>query len=151
MTKLDCTARKILVVDDEPDIREALRLRLISEGYDVTACERGIDATILLLEHQRDGQCFDVVILDCSLPYYDGFTIARILRLSEKTGLSNCRAWVGVYTAYARTVEHSTLVETSGVDAYWVKGSDESRMIEQISRWLAELAQVEMDEIDTES
>lgn len=139
MTTRRNTSPKILIVDDQPDVLGMLRAKFQFLGYQVTAHERGLDAVIGILEAYKSGYCFDAMILDCALPHLDGFSIARIVRLVEKTEVTACRAWIAVYTAFPRTVEKSTLVETSGVDAYFVKGSDDELLADQIVGWLKEV------------
>ena len=70
-------ARKILIVDDDPDILDALKFVLEDAGYQVTTTEKGEYA-----ENLRDtnGGLPDVIILDVMLPVKDGFTVCRELR-----------------------------------------------------------------------
>ncbi len=65
----------ILVVDDEPSIRETLGGILEDEGYSVTPAEDGESGLILL----RD-QHFDVVLLDVWLPQMDGLAVLQQVR-----------------------------------------------------------------------
>ena len=60
--------KHILVVDDEPIHRESLTELLLSEGYDVTTCDRAIDA----LNQMRARNPFDLVISDVVMPQMDG-------------------------------------------------------------------------------
>ncbi len=62
----------ILVVDDEPSIRETLAGILEDEGYRVTPAEDGESGLVLL----RD-QHFDVVLLDIWLPQMDGLAVLQ--------------------------------------------------------------------------
>ena len=62
----------ILVVDDEPGIRETLGGILEDEGYRVTPAEDG-ESGLLLLRDQH----FDVVLLDIWLPQMDGLAVLR--------------------------------------------------------------------------
>jgi two-component system KDP operon response regulator KdpE len=65
----------VLVVDDEPQIRRALRLVLRANGYDVAEVDTGegaLDALVL--------QPFDLMILDLVLPDLDGVEVCRRLR-----------------------------------------------------------------------
>lgn len=71
----DCP--RILVVDDEPAVREALRRSLAFEGYRVDLAADGVDA----LERVSSGAP-DVVVLDVLMPRMDGLTTARRLRAS---------------------------------------------------------------------
>ena len=65
----------ILVVDDEPSIRELLSASLRFAGFDVLAAADGREA----LDHQS-GAHIDIAVLDIMLPDADGFTILRRLR-----------------------------------------------------------------------
>ena len=65
----------ILVIDDEEDIRDALKLILESAGYDVTVASTGDDA----LELQRNKPA-DLIITDIIMPGKDGVTTIKELR-----------------------------------------------------------------------
>jgi CheY-like chemotaxis protein len=129
---------KILIVDDSADIRGALAKRLEVDGYEVESCESGLRGIILALEGIRSNQCFDVFVLDVSMPYVDGFTAAEIIRKIESTGVTGCRGWIAAYTAteYGPALEKTSLPNTSGIDAFFMKGSDEAELILQISHWV---------------
>jgi len=66
---------KILVVDDEPDLREQLRETLISQKYDVDTAEDGKSALDKLFDTP-----YDLVILDIMLPFIDGVKILKTIR-----------------------------------------------------------------------
>jgi len=68
-------AARILLVEDEPDIAEAIRVNLDQEGYEVAVSGDGERA----LELARVGG-FDLVILDVMLPGLDGVTFCERLR-----------------------------------------------------------------------
>jgi len=66
---------RVLVVDDEPQLRRALRLVLRANGYDVTEVASGeaaLDAAV--------SQPWDLMILDLMLPDLDGVEVCRRLR-----------------------------------------------------------------------
>src|SRR3954449_8419715 len=63
-------AGRILVVDDEPDIRELLRLNLEIEGYDVVLAPTG-DAALATLA----AESIDLVLLDVMMPGIDGWEV----------------------------------------------------------------------------
>ena len=65
----------LLVVDDEPFLRDAVAASLRFLGFDVTTAATGTDALRLV----RD-QPFDLVVLDVLLPDTDGFDVVRRLR-----------------------------------------------------------------------
>jgi two-component system nitrogen regulation response regulator NtrX len=66
---------KILVVDDDPEVRMATRDFLSSKGYDVSVAEGGREAL-----RQLDSSPADVVLLDVAMPDMDGLeTLKRIV------------------------------------------------------------------------
>jgi len=67
------------VVDDEPEIRRALRTGLGYQGFDVRAVESGEEALA-----QAGGWRPDVVLLDLGLPGIDGFEVLRELRNRDR-------------------------------------------------------------------
>ena len=70
------TPMKILVVDDEPAVRESLRRALSLEGYEVELAGDGAEALELL----RNGNPIDAMVLDVSMPRLDGLETCRRLR-----------------------------------------------------------------------
>jgi two-component system KDP operon response regulator KdpE len=67
--------KKVLVVDDEPQIRRALSLNLGARGYEVLEAVTGESALAAV-----DADHPDVVLLDLGLPDMDGITVLRALR-----------------------------------------------------------------------
>jgi CheY-like chemotaxis protein len=66
---------KILVVDDDPNMRELLALHLTHAGYRVETAEDGIDAGYKVL-YQRP----DLIICDVLMPHLGGFEFVAALR-----------------------------------------------------------------------
>ncbi len=77
-------AKKILVVDDDPDILDALRFLLEDAGYEVKTTEKGEYAENL---HDTNGGLPDVIILDVLLSGKDGRLICQKLKSQEDTKL----------------------------------------------------------------
>ena len=67
---------KILLVEDDADIREGVRILLESENYQVTEADNGSRGLELLTEDT------DLVILDIMMPQMDGLTVLRRYRQS---------------------------------------------------------------------
>ena len=65
----------ILVVDDDPDMRQALQIRLRANGYDVHCAEDGTGAISEARKHKPD-----LIVLDLGLPAGDGFVVLDILK-----------------------------------------------------------------------
>jgi DNA-binding response OmpR family regulator len=72
--------QKILVVDDEPSIREVVGLYLERAGFRVTSAADGLTALEALTQ-----QSFDLVVLDLMLPHVDGLEVTRRLRAEGNT------------------------------------------------------------------
>ena len=72
------TPVRILVVDDEPDIRNILHILLSSRGYEVDEAENGLRA-VELVRAQPD---YDLIILDIMMP---GMTVSPPARRSGST------------------------------------------------------------------
>lgn len=69
------TSAKILVVDDDPDMREALKMILESAGYTVVMGEDGEECLVKLKEERPD-----LLILDLLMPKMDGFEVCKALK-----------------------------------------------------------------------
>jgi len=74
------TNKRILVVDDEPDVLKVLEKRLRNEGYQVIKADNGQRA-LILAELEKP----DLVILDIDMPDMDGGEVAARLKDGEKT------------------------------------------------------------------
>jgi len=66
---------KILIVDDEPLIRDALAFKLTKEGYEVETAEDGEKAI-----EKIENESFDIVISDVMMPFVSGFELLKILK-----------------------------------------------------------------------
>jgi DNA-binding response OmpR family regulator len=74
------TGHKILVVDDEPEIVELIKLYLERDGFEVITCDNGQQALELVLMHRPS-----LIILDILLPDMDGIEVCRQLRKNDPT------------------------------------------------------------------
>ena len=66
---------KILVVDDDPDILEALTIILEAQGYDVVTARDGVEGLASLRAERPD-----LMILDLLMPRMDGFAVCKELK-----------------------------------------------------------------------
>ncbi len=99
---------RILIVDDDPELRLVLREHLEPEGFDVIDAANGAEMRAAIERQQMD-----IVILDLSLPDEDGLHLARVLR--EKTD-----AGIVMLTGKGTTVDMVVGLEV-GADDYVAK------------------------------
>ena len=71
---------RILVVDDQEDIREMARLVLADAGFEVVTASSGEDALRL-----ARGTAIDLVLLDINMPGLDGWSTLKLLRADDAT------------------------------------------------------------------
>ncbi|MCA1782943.1 MAG: response regulator [Dermatophilaceae bacterium] len=103
-------ARRILVVDDEPPIRELLRAYLEADGFEVSVAGTGADA---LHQASRGAPAPDLILLDVGLPDLDGLDVLQTLRRTSD---------VYVILVTARAEEVDRIVGLSvGADDYVTK------------------------------
>lgn len=72
------TKASLLVVEDEESLRDALKLNLELEGYEVTTADNG-PAVIKMVKNEH----FDLIILDIMLPDMDGITVCETIRMQH--------------------------------------------------------------------
>ena len=71
--------KRVLVVDDDPDIRELLFSALEDEGFEVVPVANGAEALAVIRTFQPD-----VILLDLMMPVMDGWQFASELRAREQ-------------------------------------------------------------------
>lgn len=116
----------ILVVDDEEDIRELVRLNLAREGYDVLTCGTGEQA----LQTAR-AKLPALIILDLMLPGIDGLEVCKRLKSEPKTKSIS----VVMLTAKGEEVDIVTGLEL-GADDYITKPFSGKVLVARIRRIL---------------
>ena len=119
---------RILVVDDEPAVRESLRRALQLEGYDVGLAADGLEALERLAE---DGA--DALLLDVTMPRLDGLEVCRRLRAGGD------RTAVLMLTA-RETVADRVAGLDAGADDYVVKPFALEELLARLRALLRRLA-----------
>jgi CheY-like chemotaxis protein len=115
--------RSVLVIEDNPDAREALVALLELDGYDVESAADGPTA-IELTRAKRP----DVALVDIGLPGIDGYEVARRIR-----SLGGQQPALVALTGYGQPEDRQRAVE-AGFDAHLVKPVDPSNLAELLSR-----------------
>lgn len=104
-------AHRVLIVDDEPQIRTVLRAYLEAEGFEVAEVGTGADTLRELT--RTDARPFDVVLLDIGLPDLGGLDVLQKIRATSE---------VYVILVTARSEEVDKLIGLSvGADDYITK------------------------------
>ncbi len=98
---------KILIVDDESNIRLMLRLALRAAGYEVEAASDGPES----LDKFGDGEGFDLVLLDQRMPTMDGLDVLRAIKARD------ARAKVIMITAFG-TVDLALAAQRLGASNF---------------------------------
>jgi two-component system KDP operon response regulator KdpE len=113
---------KILIVDDDPDLRRALKIRLRANHYDTVHASDGYSAIVMAQKEQPN-----LIILDLGLPAGDGFVVLE--RLQGIDALSSIP--VIVLTARdPQSNEHRTL--QAGATAFFQKPADNNELLDVI-------------------
>src|SRR5215469_1340821 len=115
---------KILVVDDELDIREGLELLLMSEGYGVELAQNGTEG---LQKLERQG--YDLVLLDLMMPDLSGMDVLREVRGRDP------ETPIFMITAYG-SVEAAVDALKLGANDYFSKPWDNEKLIIEIARMI---------------
>lgn len=116
---MDQTGRKkILIADDEQDLREILKMILSAEGYEVVEAENGLQAARLADES------IDMYILDVNMPEETGFEAAKKIRARFQAPL----LFLTAYSGEADKVNGFLI----GADDYIVKPFSNMEMIMRV-------------------
>ena len=120
--------KKILLVDDEPNIIMTLEYTFKKQNFQVFIARDGAEA-LALLEHEIP----DLIILDVMMPKVDGFeTLAYI---KNKEVLNNCK--VMFLSAKNRESDIQKGLN-AGADAYFTKPFSIKKLVEQVNNLLEE-------------
>lgn len=113
---------KILVVDDDPDLVRALRLRLRANDYQIATASDGYTA---IASAQKEKP--DLIILDLGLPAGDGFVVLERLQNSDTL------AGVPVIVLSARDPQsNEEKALKAGASAYFQKPADNDELLNSI-------------------
>lgn len=128
-------AEKILIVDDDPDVREAITVILEAQPYSVVTAGDGMEG----LEKVRQ-ETPDLIILDLLMPRLDGFGVVRQLkedpRFAKHSGIPILILTAVQEDASRRRYELETGLELD-VDDYVEKPIAPEELIHRVTKLLA--------------
>lgn len=120
--------KKILVVDDEPDLRFILRKILEREGYAVIEAENGEKALELLKNDKPD-----LILLDIMMPGLDGWETAKRI----KSNSENRDIKIAMLTAKVQDEDKVKSLEEANVEWHITKPVDKAKLLSTV-KWLLE-------------
>jgi DNA-binding response OmpR family regulator len=120
------SGKRILLVDDDPEIVDSMRTVLESRGYEIIVARDGNQGLAMA---ETDGP--DLVVLDMMMPKRSGFLVLEKLRRSNQTPVR-----VIMITANEGS-RHKAYAEMLGVDDYIRKPFAMDRLLESVDRLLS--------------
>ncbi len=132
MKQLDESGKRILVIDDDRNLRKIIQTNLELAGYDVTTASNGEDAMRVL-----DSMQPDLVVLDVMMPMIDGYEVARRIRRHP----SNTHVPIIMLTAKSE-VEDKLAGFEAGADDYITKPFGPQELLARVK---AKIRRVEVD------
>jgi len=111
---------KILVIDDEPNVRTLLEMRLRQQGYDVLFADNGWKGLHLYRQEHPH-----VIVLDLKMPDLDGVTVLRQIRSVDP-------AQPVIILTGDTTPETERQVRALGVSEFIVKGSSMKLLVDTL-------------------
>ena len=125
VTKTTSSRGKILVVDDEADIREGLELLLMSEGFLVDLAQNGTEGL-----QKLGANAYDLVLLDLMMPDLSGMEVLADVRERDR------ETPIFMITAYG-SVEAAVKALKLGANDYFSKPWDNEKLVIEIGRMIA--------------
>ena len=121
------SSKRLLIVDDEPNLLRAVAVCLRGEGYQVETARSGEEALVHIAQRLPD-----LIVSDIRMPRIDGYALARQLRANPRTDLIP----IVFLTAKDESSERIAGIR-SGVDAYLTKPFEPDELIAVIGNILA--------------
>lgn len=117
---------KILVVDDDQDVRLLMGVRLRKSGYDVVTAEDGEEAVRIVRQAKPD-----LILLDLGLPKMDGYEVCRTL----KSGPETCGIPIIILSAKSQQTDREQ-ASAAGAESYMAKPFNPVVILEAIRHLL---------------
>lgn len=121
-------AGRILVIEDDWDILEVLKLLLEYEGHAVTTAKHGREALATI---EASAKPFDLVVMDISMPEMSGIEVAQTLRGNPKT--ADMR--IAIHTGLDERWVHERFAD---YDLFLTKAADADILVDKIAKLLAQ-------------
>jgi len=125
---------RILVVDDNPDITETIRFNLELEGYEVITAVNGWEALGAFRAKKPD-----LIVLDVMLPKENGYRVAQMIRVDERSGKRSKKTQIILLTARNLSNDperEKMFMDFSEADVMMYKPFDMEQLIEKVRELL---------------
>jgi CheY-like chemotaxis protein len=119
---------KILVADDELDIRNLTKIILEKNGYQVSLATNGVEA----LQKAQD-ELPDLILLDVVMPAKDGWEVCKILKSQEKTKHVPIIICTVLSVTFGNNVRYA---EEARANGYLPKPFNEEELLTKVKKYL---------------
>jgi CheY-like chemotaxis protein len=122
--------QKILVADDELDIRNLVKIILEKNNYQVTVAANGVEAL-----EKAESELPDLILLDVIMPAKSGWEVCKILKSKDETK----HIPIVIFTVLSVMVGDKASMkyaEEAGADGYLPKPFNTSELLAQVKKYL---------------
>jgi len=127
--KMEANLKRILCIEDEPEMIDLIRLILGRRGYEVKGAEGGIEGLKLVRKEHPD-----LVLLDLMMPDMDGWEVYQQMKADESTK----HIPVIVVTAKAQSIDKVLGLHIAKVDDYIAKPFSPQDLLNSVERILSQ-------------
>lgn len=124
--------KKILIVDDEPDMQRVYKAALEKEGYTILLAANAKDALVVAQEQHPD-----LMLVDMSMPETGGHEVQQQLRASEGTAHIPVVFLSAFSSAASRARDNEAFAKEVGALGFIRKGIGLDEFVEHVRRYLA--------------
>ena len=130
------TKKRVLCIEDHPEMIELIRLILGRKGFEVEGAEGGRDGLRAMEEDPPD-----LVLLDLMMPDMDGWEVYRQIRSNERLK----QIPVIAVTAKAQEIDRVLGLKIAGMDDFIIKPFDAKELISSVERVLRAASERDME------
>jgi CheY-like chemotaxis protein len=130
ISSLSMSRKKILVVDDELDIRNLAKMILEKNGYQVSLATNGVEAI-----RKAETELPDLILLDVVMPAKSGWSVCKILKSQEKTK----HIPIVIFTVLSAAIGNDSsrkYAEEAGADDYLPKPFNKGELLTKVEKYI---------------
>ncbi|HNV86124.1 MAG TPA: response regulator [Candidatus Omnitrophota bacterium] len=123
--------KKVLVIEDDSELRELIRIRLEESDFEVIMSSRGDEGVEMAREESPDA-----IILDVFLPHMDGFTALKEIRYGEKSKGKEPLKDIPVFVMTGRAPMMEEMFRLEGATEFMTKPIDIKSLVQKLEKIL---------------